>query len=134
MSKQSPTNRTILQVGMVSLLLFGAVVPVTSAVGHPGTDNTVTRIDIQTDGSAQWTVQIRTRLDTEERVENYERFQAGFRKNESDLFGPFKHRIERIVGQAANVTGRPMVAKNFSATTSIQAVPRRWGVVTFSFT
>lgn len=134
MSKQSPTSRTILQVGMASLLLFGAVAPVTSAVGHPGTDNTVTRIDVRTDGSAQWTVQIRTRLDTEESVENYERFQAEFRKNQSNLFGPFRNRIERIVGQAANVTGRPMAARNFSAATSIQAVPRRWGVVTFSFT
>lgn len=134
MSRQSLPSRTILQVGVVTLLLFGAVAPATSAVGHPGTDNTVTRIDVRADGSAQWTVQIRTRLNTDESVENYERFQAEFRENKSSLFDPFRDRIERIVGQAASVTGRPMEATNFSATTSIQAVPRRWGVVTFSFT
>ena len=134
MSKLPPTSRTILRVIAVSLLLFGAVAPVTSTVGHPGTDNTVTRIDVQTDGSARWTVHIRTRLDTDESVENYERFQGEFRANESGLFDPFKSRIERIVGRAGNATGRPMAATNFSATTSIQAVPRRWGVVTFAFT
>lgn len=100
----------------------------------PEADNTVTRIQVHPSGDATWTVQIRTRLETQQQVEEYQAFQDAFRQNTSKYLDPFSDRIRAVVNRAANATGRPMAASNFSASTSIQEVPRRWGVVTFEFT
>lgn len=101
---------------------------------QPEADNTVTRIHIHQDGSARWTVTIRTRLDSEQRVTEYRAFQSRFRNDTASYLDPFRTRMERVVARAANVTGRPMTARNFTASTTIQEVPRRWGIVTFQFT
>lgn len=100
----------------------------------PAVDNTVTRIELAADGSARWTVTIRTRLDTQADVEAYESFQARFRENTSRFLGPFETRIANVVESAADATGRPMTATAFTAETRIQEVPRRWGIVEYGFT
>jgi hypothetical protein len=78
-------------------------------------------------------VQIRTRLTSDADVEEYEDFQASFAENTSEFLGPFRERIRGVVADASNATGRPMAARGFEAETSIQTVPRRWGVVTYEF-
>ena len=134
---------------LLSLLLVGAVVgasPVAAVVGPspsfaaqetpegPAVDNTVTRIELRTDGSARWTVTIRTRLASPADAEEYAAFQARFRENTSRFLTPFERRIRAVVENAAGVTGRPMSATDFTAETHVQEVPRRWGVVTYAFT
>jgi hypothetical protein len=131
--------RAVVWVAVVSLLIGGMLVPVAtdSAVAQqaqPETDNTVTRIEAFENGSAHWTVRIRTRLDTQERVDEYTAFQQEFKNNVTGYLGPFRTRIEGVVANAENATGRQMRATNFTASTSIQEVPRRWGVVTYEFT
>ncbi|SEQ39460.1 helix-turn-helix transcriptional regulator [Natrinema salaciae] len=115
------------------------ILPVGTAGGvtrqtEPEADNTVTRIDVDANGSARWTIQVRTRLDTDERVEEYEAFQTRFRNDTSRYLDPFRDRMRGVVSNGANVTGREMRATNFTASTSVQEVPRRWGVVTYRFT
>lgn len=100
----------------------------------PATDDTVTRIAVRADGSARWTVRIRTRLETDEEVEDYRTFQGAFRNDTASYREPFAERIGGVVANSANTTGREMEARNVTATTSIQELPRRWGVVSFSFT
>lgn len=100
----------------------------------PTVDNTVTRIELAADGSARWTVTIRTRLDTRDDVEAYRAFQARFRENTSRFLGPFETRIANVVASAADATDRPMTATAFTAETRIQEVPRRWGIVEYGFT
>lgn len=100
----------------------------------PAVDNTVTRIELAADGSARWTVTIRTRLDSQADVENYRAFQTRFRENVSRFLGPFESRISSVVADAARETDRPMVASAFTAETRIQEVPRRWGIVEYGFT
>ncbi len=124
---------------VIGLLLIAALTP--AAVVDAGaqtaqleTDNTVTRIQVSPDGSAQWTIQIRTRLDTDSRVADYEAFQERFRENTSRYLDPFRTRMQGVVRRAANATGREMRAVNFTASTTIQEVPRRWGIVTYQFT
>ncbi|WP_435197127.1 helix-turn-helix transcriptional regulator [Natronomonas sp. EA1] len=125
--------------GWVRLLLAVAVVLslVPAAAGAqpatPEPDATVTRVELHANGSATWTVQIRTRLETDADAEAYRAFQRAFRNDSSATFDPFRQRMERVVASAANETGRPMEATNFAATTHVQEVPRRWGVVTFRF-
>jgi hypothetical protein len=122
--------------GQVPARLTGGGAPPAQAVGAdaPRTDNTVTRIAVRADGDARWRVRIRTRLSTDSQVEQYRTFQAGFRNDTGSYLGPFADRIRGVVAESANATGREMRARNFSASTSIQELPRRWGVVTYSFT
>ncbi|MFC7155331.1 helix-turn-helix transcriptional regulator [Halomarina halobia] len=120
--------------------LLAAVITPTAVAGAaaqpplPETDNTVTRIHVSPNGSAQWTIQIRTRLDTDDRVAEYEAFQARFRDDTARYLDPFRERMRGVVANAANATGREMRAVNVTASTRIQEVPRRWGIVTYQFT
>ncbi|QLG50478.1 helix-turn-helix transcriptional regulator [Natrinema halophilum] len=130
---------TVLLFGVVVLLPGMMIVPQeivdgVSQQAEPETDNTVTRIDVYANGSAQWTIHIRTRLDTDERAEEYEAFRTRFRNDTSRYLGPFRERMRGVVANAANATGREMQATRFTASTSIQEVPRRWGIVTYQFT
>ena len=100
---------------------------------QPEPDNTVTRIVLQPDGDAVWTIRFRTRLSTADDVDEYESFQAAFADNSSRYLGPFAERMAAVVDGAADQYDREMRAVDFEASTSIQEVPRRWGVVSFQF-
>lgn len=135
----SPTrlSRSTLAFGAVAIALLLAATTVGGVAAQesqPETDNTVTRIEVAADGSARWTVQIRTRLDTAERVAEYEAFQTRFRNDSAQYLGVFRDRMRGVVANAENATGREMQAADFAASTSIQEVPRRWGVVSYEFT
>ncbi|MDX1744936.1 MAG: helix-turn-helix domain-containing protein [Halobacteriales archaeon] len=133
------TSFSIGHIGVVSLtcllLLGGLAAPVLGQQTSvsPETDNTITRIQLHSNGDAVWVVQIRTRLASDQDVNDYESFQETVRENRSVLLDPFQSRMMGVAAQAGNVTGRPMRATNFSVETSIQEVPRRWGVVTYRF-
>ncbi len=100
---------------------------------QPEPDNTVTRIELDANGSATWTLQFRTQLATDEDAADYRGFQDSFRGNTSGYLDPFRERMRGVVANADNATERGMEATNFEASTSIQEVPRRWGVVTYRF-
>ena len=129
---------TVASICVIGLLLTAMIVPAAAVAAvqppQPEADNTVTRIQVSPNGSAQWTIQIRTRLDTDDRVDEYEAFQARFREDTSRYLSPFRDRMRGVVANAANTTGREMRAVNFTAATSVQEVPRRWGIVTYQFT
>ncbi|MFB6228468.1 MAG: helix-turn-helix transcriptional regulator [Halobacteriales archaeon] len=130
--------RAVVLIAVIGLLVGGILTPVATdeaaaQQAQPETDNTVTRIEAFENGSARWTVRIRTRLDTDQRVEDYTAFQRQFRNNVTRYLGPFHNRMEGVVADAGNATGRQMRATNFTASTSVQEVPRRWGVVTYEF-
>lgn len=100
---------------------------------EPDTDNTVTRIQLHENGTATWEIEIRTRLDTDDEVEAYKDFQAEFRDNKSKRVDTFKSQIESIVTDAEATTDRNMSTVNFEASTSIQSLPKKWGVITYRF-
>lgn len=114
----------VLSMCVAGLILTATVTPVavTNVAGQttrPEADNTVTRIHGYSNGSAEWTIRIRTRLDTDDRVAEYEAFQERFRANRSQYLGPFRQRMKGVVANAANATGRQMRATEFTASTSI---------------
>lgn len=119
-------------VGIVVVALL--VTQAGAAQTLPDTDNTVTRISVATDGDAEWTVTVRTRLHDESDVQAYRTFQERVRENRSQYLGPFRDRLTGVVATAADGTGRSMTAENFSLSTRVQEVPRRWGVVEYTFT
>jgi hypothetical protein len=101
---------------------------------QPAPDNTITRIDLTANGSATWEITLRTRLESDSDVAEYERFQEGFRSNTSRYVDPFADRMSGVVAAANDSSDREMRAGGFDAETGIQEVPRRWGVVSFRFT
>lgn len=101
---------------------------------QPAADNTITRIEVGPDGSATWTLRIRTRLDSNESVTEYRRFQDAFRANTSQYLDTFEGRMTGVVTDANDTFSREMRATEFEANTSVQEVPQRWGVVTYRFT
>ncbi|EMA65277.1 hypothetical protein C461_14313 [Halorubrum aidingense JCM 13560] len=101
---------------------------------QPEPDNTITRITLADDGTATWEITLRTRLENETDVDEYERFQGRFRSNTSRYLDPFADRMTGVVAAANESSERSMRASEFDADTSIQEVPRRWGVVSFRFT
>lgn len=100
---------------------------------QPAANRTTTRIQMSANGSAVWTLRIRTRLETERQREEYRAFQERFRENRSRFLDSFRGNIRGVVGTARNATDREMRVTGFSATTSIQRVPRQWGTVTYRF-
>ena len=117
-----------------TLLLVASTLAAGGIQQTPDADNTVTRVAVQPDGDAEWTVTVRTRLETEAEVRAYEEFQSRFRENSSQYVSPFRTRIEGVVSSAAETTGRQMEARNVTGSTAIRQLPRRWGVVVYSFT
>ena len=101
---------------------------------QPAPDNTITRIDLTANGSATWEITLRTRLENDSDVAEYERFQEEFRSNTSRYVDPFADRMSGVVAAANDSSDREMRAGGFDAETGIQEVPRRWGVVSFRFT
>ena len=101
---------------------------------QPAPDNTITRIDLTANGSATWEITLRTRLESDSDVAEYERFQEEFRSNTSRYVDPFADRMSGVVAAANDSSDREMRAGGFDAETGIQEVPRRWGVVSFRFT
>lgn len=134
-----PRERVLLSVSL-AFIVFGAMLaPVATAAPSsepptPDTDNTVTHIHVYPNGTAEWSVTIRTRLDTDEDVEEYEAFQSRFRDNTSRYVDPFSERMRAVVARASEAVNREMHARDFTASTTIQEVPRRWGIVTYRFT
>lgn len=112
----------------------GAVDARATAQDQPAADGTATRVRVYANGSARWTVRIRTRLSNDSEVEAYRRFQDRFRNDTARYLSPFRQRIRGTVANAENATTRSMTATDFAASTSVRQLPRRFGVVTYSFT
>lgn len=131
------TKRSGAVLALLVLVVTATAVPVAAQSSEDNSlqpDNTVIRVNVNADGSAEWILQTRTRLETEEDVEAFKQFQQEYRNNSTASLNAFESRMSSVVADAENATDREMRASNFSTSATIQEVPRRWGVVTFRFT
>ncbi|WP_411963346.1 helix-turn-helix transcriptional regulator [Haloferax sp. YSMS24] len=121
---------------LVVLSLVGGSLALTDPVRaqtQPDVDTTVLRIELHENTTATWELQIRTRLRTSDDKVDYRAFQRQFENDTDAYLGPFSDRINGTVDAASRTTGREMNATGFEASTSLQSVPRQWGVVTYRF-
>jgi MYXO-CTERM domain-containing protein len=96
-------------------------------------DDVLLRVDFQSDGSADWQVEYRIRLDDANTTEAFEELQRDVESNESAYVSRFASRIRDTVSTAENRTGREMAAENFSVRTERRQLPQEYGVITYSF-
>ncbi|KAB1188528.1 MULTISPECIES: MarR family transcriptional regulator [Haloferax] len=120
---------------VVVLSLIGGVVFTDGARAQtqPDVDTTVLRIELHENSTATWELQIWTRLRTPTDETEYRSFQQRFENDTGAYLDPFSERINGTVGAASEATGRQMTATGFEASTSLQSLPRQWGVVTYRF-
>jgi hypothetical protein len=107
--------------------------PIVPLQDQPDADATVTRIALSANGSATWTIEVRTRLTSADDVAEYEDFQERFRSNRTRYREDFEDRMTGVVDGANASLGRQMAATAFRASTRIEEAPQRWGVVAYSF-
>lgn len=97
-------------------------------------DQVLLRVDVQESGDAQWRVEYRVRLDTENETEAFESLKQDIENNESAYLSDFRNRIRSTVATAENATGRNMSAEGFNVSARITQLPQKYGVLTYTFT
>ncbi|MFW6003356.1 MAG: DUF7345 domain-containing protein [Halanaeroarchaeum sp.] len=90
-------------------------------------------IDIQPDGSAQWTIEYRVRLTDENETAAYDDIVDDVENNSSAYEDRFATRMNSTVAEAESETGRSMEATNFAVSASIQELPQTYGIMTYTF-
>ncbi len=119
--------RTVACTVLVILLL---AVP---ACANPDPDYTLTyTIALNGDGSAQWTVEYRTLLLTQDQITAFERDTEG----SSAALSPddIRQLMEQSAAAASAATGRPMEVRDFSSGSVVQSSPTgSYGVIRYQF-
>lgn len=97
-------------------------------------DSVLMRADVRESGDADWVLQYRLRLDSDERRAAFEEIEAEIDDNQSVYLDPFEQRLTETVRAAENSTGREMSADDFAVSTRTETQPQaEFGIVTFSF-
>lgn len=96
-------------------------------------DSVLMRVDVLENGTAEWHVEYRTRLDDAETTAAFESLQKDIREDPSAYSSDFFGGIDRTVATASNATGRQMSGSNYDVHTELRYLPQRYGVVVYSF-
>lgn len=115
---------------------------VAGQVGEPGfaqtgsdvdPDAVLLSVDIHPDGSADWRVEYRVRLDDDNATAAFESLQADVEANESAYVSRFDDRMTATVGAAASATDRDMAVRDVRVATSVEELPQSYGVLRYTF-
>ncbi|WIV67209.1 DUF7345 domain-containing protein [Natrialbaceae archaeon AArc-T1-2] len=134
---------------LVLVLVIAAVVGVAPGVGvtigqsqvgpmmtgQEDIDPDEVRLDVEldADGSAEWTIEFWVRLDDDESTEAFESLEADVADDPEAHTREFAERIDGTVEAASDATGREMSAEGFDVGTERQSLAREYGVVRYSF-
>lgn len=97
-------------------------------------DRVLLRADLQADGTAEWTIEYRVRLDDENTTDAFESVAAEIRNDSSPFTERFTDRMQRTVSGAENATGREMALRNVTVETDRQNIGQPYGIVRYRFT
>jgi len=137
-------SRGVLSLLAVSMFVVTVAVPggiVTAVDDDPGditqagidAERIVIEVNLQTDGSALWTVEHRVRLDDPNATEGFEDVQQQLERNRSELVDPFEQSVRAMATTAQERTGREMVIENVSVEATREQIPQEYGIVSFQF-
>nr|WP_276273385.1 hypothetical protein [Halomicroarcula sp. GDY20] len=96
-------------------------------------DVVVLTADVAGDGTAQWTVAYRVRLDSDNDTRAFEELQRDVRANRSAYTDRFGARMRGTARTAENATGREMAVENVTVATRTETFGQSYGVVTYRF-
>lgn len=107
-----------------------------SVMGAPeeiDADETRLDISLQSDGSAEWTVEFWVHLNDNESIDAFESISDDIDEDPDPYTAQFAERIDDTVATANDVTEREMSAEEFTVETSRQSLGSEYGVVRYSF-
>ncbi len=96
-------------------------------------DDILMSVAVEDDGDAVWTIEYRTRLDTDEDEEAFEDLRNDIRDDPEPYVERFSERMEATAAAAADATGREMTIEEMTVSAEKRELPREYGVVTYSF-
>ncbi|MDB9248184.1 hypothetical protein PN419_04040 [Halorubrum ezzemoulense] len=96
-------------------------------------DDVSMAVAVQPDGDAQWTVEYRIRLGTDEEERAFEQLRADV-ENDTDAYtARFRDRMASTAATAESATGRNMTVSNATVTAERRELPQAYGVLTYRF-
>ncbi|MFP4175040.1 MAG: hypothetical protein ACLFSW_04600 [Halobacteriales archaeon] len=116
-----------------TVFLAASIGPTLFQTGDVDADETLTRVEVDGDGDAVFTLELRTRLDTEEESQAFEEFAAEVDAEPDAAVSNFRNSVEGLANRAENQTGRSMAVSNFSVETRSEPLPVERGVVVYTF-
>lgn len=90
-------------------------------------------VDVEPNGTAQWVVTYRVQLDDTNATAAFESLRENIEANRTTYTEQFADRMRPTVAGAADATGREMALQDVTVSTSREALPQEYGVVTYSF-
>lgn len=96
-------------------------------------DDVLLAIDLEDDGDAVWTIEYRTRLDTEDEQNAFDDLQTDIEADPEAYTATFHDRMNATADDAANATGREMTISEMTVRAEQTELPREYGVVTYTF-
>lgn len=96
-------------------------------------DTVVMDVRVRENGTAEWNVTYRTRLDDPDTAAAFRSYRADVENNSTAYSRQFVDRMTGTVRSAERATGREMTARNFGVRAELREFPQRYGVVAYSF-
>jgi hypothetical protein len=118
---------------LIAVFLAASVGTTPFQTGDVDADETVTRVEVDEDGNAVFSLELRTRLDTEEESQAFEDFAADVEADPDSAVSDFRNSVEALANRAENETGRDMSVSDFSVETRSEPLPVERGVVVYTF-
>ncbi|TKX68580.1 hypothetical protein [Halorubrum sp. SP9] len=96
-------------------------------------DDVSLAVAVQPDGDAQWTVEYRIRLATDEEERAFEGLRADVESDTDAYTSRFRERMVSTAATAESATGRNMTVSNVTVTAERRELPQAYGVLTYRF-
>lgn len=101
-------------VAVASALTLLFILPTASAVTEDRPHATVYDIEVDEDGDATWTVELRYQLITQDEIGSFESLREDFEEGEVEVFEGIEDDMHNFAVEAANATGREMSVEGFN--------------------
>lgn len=96
-------------------------------------DSVLMAVSLQNDGSAQWRVEYRVRLDNDNVTRAFESLKRDIEADPASFSEPFGERMAATAAAAENATGREMTIRNVTVSADRRQLPQEYGVVSYTF-
>jgi uncharacterized membrane protein len=132
-------NRTLLAVLLVCALSVsaGTVAGVSTEPAFPqqdiDPDDVLMSITVEDDGDAVWSIEYRTRLETDDDETAFEDLRDDIEADPDPYTERFRDRMNGTAASASNATGREMSITEMSVSAEKQELPQQYGVLTYTF-
>jgi hypothetical protein len=96
-------------------------------------DNVLLQVSLQPDGSGDWRVEYRIRLDDENTTDAFERHREQIESDPDTYRERFATDMQATISTAENTTGREMSLANVTVDVTRERLPQRYGIITYTF-